>query len=384
MPTLAACRSSADRLTWPLISGTYYQVTDTGPFLQEIASILDDDGTFVQETSLSQLLAYPLWSLSRGPWSIGTLPLVAGRSAASMFSLVRPTSITASRSRARALVGTIVPAQLLGGSTWPISTSTSGTTSGTPTGSSNQWNGARNAMKSAAPPIAPWKCSVASIASPVRFSNVLTAPSASLRPDWAVQGYTLGRHRGGGHGVLHRPDPVHPTLPQDGTRDGEPGGLCPGESRPRGTSSTRRPIRYRGRRSDWLPVVCWNRTTAVMGSRSVPCCRPALGRLSASYDADADRKPIWSFWDGAAPTVSMPSMSRRYLRQGLPPLQGLAMPASDCGISQFPSAALQVPDQRNTASPGQALDAPVRVRIEQEPGPAQPAPGGSDAPAGSP
>ena len=74
--------------------GTYYQVADTGPFLQEIASILDDDETFVQETSLSQLLAHPLWSLSRRPWSIGTLPLVAGRSAASMFSLVRPTSIT--------------------------------------------------------------------------------------------------------------------------------------------------------------------------------------------------------------------------------------------------------------------------------------------------
>ena len=40
----------------------------------------------------------------------------------------------------------------------------------------------RYEKRRAAPPIAPWKCSVASIASPVRSSSVLTAPFASPHP----------------------------------------------------------------------------------------------------------------------------------------------------------------------------------------------------------
>ena len=40
------------------------------------------------------------------------------------------------------------------------------------------------------------------------------------------------------------------------------------------------------------------------------------------------------------------------------------MPASDRGINQFTAAAPKVLEQRNVTAAGQALDAPVEVRIE--------------------
>ena len=47
-------------------------------------------------------------------------------------------------------------------------------------------------MKSAAPPTAPWRCSVASTASPARSSSALTAPSASPRPTGWSRATRLG------------------------------------------------------------------------------------------------------------------------------------------------------------------------------------------------
>ena len=69
-----------------------------------------------------------------------------------------------------------------------------------------------------------------------------------------------------------------------------------------------------------------------------------------------------SGWDRADRIDAL--YERRYLRQGLPPLQGLAEPSSGRGIGQLTGATLQVLEQRDAAAPGQALDAPVGVRIE--------------------
>ena len=45
--------------------GTCQRVADTDAVLQEIARILAADGIFVQETTLAQILAHPLWFLNR-------------------------------------------------------------------------------------------------------------------------------------------------------------------------------------------------------------------------------------------------------------------------------------------------------------------------------
>ena len=47
-------------------------------------------------------------------------------------------------------------------------------------------------MKNAAPPTAPWKCSAASTASPVRSSQCFDGAFCEPPPDWVIQGYTLG------------------------------------------------------------------------------------------------------------------------------------------------------------------------------------------------
>ena len=62
--------------------GTCHRVADTDAVLQEIARILVADGIFVQETTLAQMPAHPLWSLHHGRSSFGIRPLTPGRNAA--------------------------------------------------------------------------------------------------------------------------------------------------------------------------------------------------------------------------------------------------------------------------------------------------------------
>ena len=95
---VTACLVHADAHRMPFIDGSFdvvvdfgtcYQVADTDAVLQEIARILDTGGIFVRETTLAQILAHPLWTLSHGRSSFDSLHFISRQNAALWRSCVK-------------------------------------------------------------------------------------------------------------------------------------------------------------------------------------------------------------------------------------------------------------------------------------------------------